>query len=100
MKILSKNNPIQRNQLEMVALIQLVLENPLIRKIEAEIDFSFIYDLVEELDSEVKTDMIYRWFLGYGFHDKVPHFSTFGKNYECPFKDTGLFAQIFYRILK
>ncbi|MGW6611264.1 transposase [Peribacillus butanolivorans] len=26
--------------------------------------------------------MAYRWFLGYGFHDKVPHFSTFGKNYE------------------
>ncbi|MFE5283333.1 transposase, partial [Bacillus subtilis] len=36
----------------------------------------------------------------YGFHDKVPHFSTFGKNYERRFKDTDLFEQIFYRILK
>ena len=43
--------------------------------------------------------MAYRWFLGYGFHDKVPHFSTFGKNYERRFKDTDLFEQIFYRIL-
>jgi hypothetical protein len=49
---------------------------------------------------ELKTNMAYRWFLGYGFHDKVPHFSTFGKNYERRFKDTDLFEQIFYRILK
>jgi hypothetical protein len=43
--------------------------------------------------------MAYRWFLGYGFHDKVPHFSMIGKNYERRFKDTDLFEQIFYRIL-
>ncbi|MCO0601490.1 transposase, partial [Peribacillus butanolivorans] len=48
---------------------------------------------------EVETNMAYRWFLGYGFHDKVPHFSTFGKNYERRFKDSDLFEQIFYRIL-
>ncbi|MBT2669605.1 transposase [Streptomyces sp. ISL-14] len=29
---------------------------------------------------EVETNMAYRCFLGFGFHDKVPHFSTFGKN--------------------
>lgn len=44
--------------------------------------------------------MAYRWFLGYGFHDKAPHFSTFGKNYERRFKETDLFEEIFYRILK
>jgi IS5 family transposase len=44
--------------------------------------------------------LAYRWFLGFGFYDKVPHFSTFGKNYERRFKDTDLFEQIFYRILK
>ncbi|WP_376708031.1 transposase [Peribacillus frigoritolerans] len=48
---------------------------------------------------KVETNMAYRWFLGYGFHDKVPHFSTFGKNYERRFKDTDLFEQIFYCIL-
>lgn len=132
MKMLSKHNSIQRDQVEMIALDQLVPENHLVRKMEAAIDFSFIYDLVEETYSavgrpsidpvilikltfiqytfgirsmrqtieELKTNMAYRWFLGYGFYDRVPHFSTFGKNYERRFKDTDLFEQIFYRILK
>ena len=30
---------------------------------------------------EIETNMAYRWFLGFGFHTEVPHFSTFGKNY-------------------
>ncbi|PLT35956.1 IS1182 family transposase [Bacillus sp. V5-8f] len=130
--MLSKYNSIQRDQLEMVTLDQLVPEDHLVRKMEAAIDFSFIYDLVKDVYSEVgrpsidpvilikltfiqytfgirsmrqtiketETNMAYRWFLGYGFHDKVPHFSTFGKNYERRFKDTDLFEQIFYRILK
>ncbi|KON88884.1 hypothetical protein AF332_20160 [Sporosarcina globispora] len=117
--MLSKHNPIQRNQIEMIALDELVPADHLVRKIEAAIDFSFIYDLVKDMYSEVgrpsidpviliklsfiqytfgirsmrqtieelKTNMAYRWFLGYGFHDKVPHFSTFGKNYERRFKD-------------
>lgn len=131
-KMLSKHNPIQRDQIEMIALDELVPADHLVRKIEAAIDFSFIYDLVKDMYSEVgrpsidpviliklsfiqytfgirsmrqtieelKTNMAYRWFLGYGFHDKVPHFSTFGKNYERRFKNTDLFEQIFYRILK
>ncbi|MCD4840363.1 IS1182 family transposase, partial [Neobacillus sedimentimangrovi] len=107
--------------------------NHLVRKIEAAIDFSFIYKLVENMYSsergrpsidpvvlikmafiqytfgirsmrktieEIETNLAYRWFLGFGFHDKVPHFSTFGKNYERRFKDTDLFQKIFYRILK
>lgn len=130
--MLSKHNPIQRDQLEMITLNQLVPASHLVRKIEAALDFSFIYDLVKDMYSEigrpsidpvilikltflqytfgirsmrqtieqVETNMAYRWFLGYGFHDKVPHFSTFGKNYERRFKDTDLFEQIFYRILK
>jgi transposase len=130
--MLSKHNSNQRDQIEMIALDQLVPANHLVRKIEAAIDFSFIYDLVKDMYSEVgrpsidpvilikltfiqytfgirsmrktieevETNMAYRWFLGYGFQDKVPHFSTFGKNYERRFKDTDLFEQIFYRILK
>ncbi|WP_342025664.1 IS1182 family transposase [Cytobacillus pseudoceanisediminis] len=130
--MLSKHNPIQRDQIEMVALDELVPADHLVRKIEAAINFSFIYDLAKDKYSEkgrpsidpvilikltfiqytfgirsmrqtieeLKTNMAYRWFLGYGFHDKVPHFSTFGKNYERRFKDTDLFEQIFYRILK
>ena len=45
MRMLSKNNPIQRDQLEMVTLDQLVPQDHLVRKMEASLDFSFIYDL-------------------------------------------------------
>lgn len=131
--MLSKNTQINRDQIEMIALDQLVPADHLVRKIEAAVDFSFIYPLVEGLYStergrssidpvvlikmafiqytfgirsmrqtikEIETNMAYRWFLGFGFYDKVPHFSTFGKNYERRFKDTDLFEQIFYHILK
>jgi transposase len=43
---------------------------------------------------EMKTNVAYRWFLGYGFSEKIPHFSTCGKNYVRRFKDTE------YRILR
>jgi transposase len=132
-RMLTKNTQMNREQLEMITLEQLVPENHLVRKVDAAIDFSFIYPLVQELYSsdrgrpsvdpvilikmafiqymfgirsmrktieEIETNFAYRWFLGYGFQDKVPHFSTFGKNYERRFKDTDLFEQIFYRILK
>lgn len=131
--MLSKQTPINRDQIEMIALDQLVPANHLVRKMEAALDFSFVYPLVESMYSsergrpsidpvvlikmafiqytfgirsmrktieEIETNIAYRWFLGYGFYDKVPHFSTFGKNYERRFKDTDLFEQIFYRILK
>lgn len=49
--------------------------------------------------SEAEVNIAYRWFLGYGFQEKIPHFSTFGKNYERRFKDSDLFEKIFVRIL-
>jgi transposase len=131
--MLFKREENNRNQIEMVALDQLVPENHLVRKIENAINFDFIYKLVEEkycLDNgrpsidpvvlikmvfiqylfgirsmrqtilEIETNVAYRWFLGYGFSEKIPHFSTFGKNYVRRFKDTELFEQIFYRILR
>lgn len=36
---------------------------------------------------QLKTNVACRWFLGYGFQDKDPHFLTFGKNYKRRFKD-------------
>ncbi len=106
--MLSKQYSIQREQIEMITLEQLVLANLLVRKIESALNFSFIYELVEGMYSEVgrlsiepdiliklafiqytfgirsmrktneevDTNMAYRRFLGYGFHDKVPHLST------------------------
>ena len=48
---------------------------------------------------EIEVNVAYRWFLGLEMLDKVPHFSTFGKNYTRRFKDTDLFEQIFTHIL-
>ena len=44
--------------------------------------------------------MAYRWILGYGLNDKIPHFTTFGKNYVRRFKDTDIFEKIFIHILE
>lgn len=49
---------------------------------------------------EIEVNVAYRWFLGLEMMDKVPHFSTFGKNYSRRFKDTDLFEQIFSHILQ
>lgn len=48
---------------------------------------------------EIEVNVAYRWLLGLDMTDKVPHFSTFGKNYTRRFKDTDLFEQIFTHIL-
>ena len=49
---------------------------------------------------EIEVNLAYRWFLGIGIYDKVPHFSTFGKNYTRRFKGTDLFEQIFSKVLQ
>lgn len=48
---------------------------------------------------EIEVNMAYRWFLGYGFNEEIPHFSTFGKNYSRRFANTDIFEQIFEQIL-
>lgn len=129
--MISKNNN-NVNQIQIVSLEQLVPEDHLLRKIDAAVDFSFIYDLVEDKYStetgrpsidpvtlikipmiqymfgiksmrqtikNIEVNVAYRWFLGLGFYDSVPHFSTFGKNYKRRFEGTDLFEQIFTNIL-
>ncbi|MDR7235489.1 hypothetical protein J2Y02_000094 [Neobacillus drentensis] len=49
--MLTKNTEINRYQIEMIALEQLVPGNQLVRKIEAAIDFSFIYSHVQDMYS-------------------------------------------------
>ena len=46
----------------------------------------------------IEVNFAYRWYLGYGLSEEVPHFSTFGKNYPRRFDGTGLFETIFARI--
>lgn len=45
---------------------------------------------------EIEVNIAYRWYLGYGFKEKIPHFSTFGKNYKRRFQDTDIFNEIFF----
>lgn len=129
--MISKNGR-REPQMQIVSLEQLVPEDHLLRKIDAAVDFDFIYDLVEDRYStetgrpsidpvtlikipiiqymfgiksmrqtikEIEVNVAYRWFLGLDFYDKVPHFSTFGKNYKRRFEGTDLFEQIFQQIL-
>lgn len=48
---------------------------------------------------EIQVNMAYRWFCNLDIMDEVPHFTTFGKNYERRFKNTNIFQSIFDRIL-
>jgi transposase len=49
--------------------------------------------------NDAEVNVAYRWFLGYGLQEKIPHFTTFGKNYERRFKESDLFEKIFVKIL-
>jgi len=51
--MMTKNQFNEREQLEMLAIDQLVPQDHLVRKLEAAIDFSFIYPLVKDLYSEL-----------------------------------------------
>lgn len=122
----------ERTQVEIVSLEEMVPANHLVRKLDAAIDFSFIYDYVQDLYQpygresidpvvlvkiaiiqyvfgipsmrktieEITVNFAYRWFLGYGMHEAIPHFSTFGKNYSRRFQDSDLFEQIFREVLQ
>lgn len=48
---------------------------------------------------EIQVNIAYRWYIGYGFHEQIPHFSTFGKNYKRRFEGTDIFDEIFKQIL-
>ena len=130
--MMTQNADKKREQLQMFSMDAMVPQDHLLRLIDKAIDWTFIYDLVEEKYSpnhgrpsmdpvmlikipfiqylygiksmrqtcrEIEVNVAYRWFLGLDMLDKVPHFSTFGKNYTRRFKDTDLFEQIFERIL-
>jgi len=49
---------------------------------------------------EIEVNVAYRWFIGYDLFEKIPHFSTFGKNYSRRFQGTDIFERIFLRILE
>jgi len=42
-----------------------------------------------------RSKYVYRWFIEYDLNQKVPHFSTFRKNYTRRFKETDAFERIY-----
>lgn len=129
--MMGKRNTHDRRQMEITSLEDLVPQDHLVRKLDAAMDLSFIYDEVKDLYSEfgregidpvvlfkiviiqyvfgissmrktisdIQVNVAYRWYLGYGLYEEIPHFSTFGKNYTRRFKDSDIFEKIFTRIL-
>lgn len=49
--------------------------------------------------SEIEVNAAYRWYLGYSFNEKIPHFTTYVKNYSKRFGDNYLFQEFFEVIL-
>ena len=48
---------------------------------------------------EIKVNNSFRWFLGLTLDDKVPHFTTYGKNYSRRFQDKQVISAIFSYVL-
>ena len=63
------------------------------------IKFLFGIRSIRQTIREIEVNMAYRWFLGYGMTEEIPHFTTFGKNYERRFANSGIFEKIFEHIL-
>jgi transposase/transcription elongation factor Elf1 len=63
------------------------------------IQYTFGIKSMRQTIREIAVNMAYRWFLGYGMIEPVPHFSTFGKNYTRRFVKSDVFEKIFERIL-
>lgn len=73
-----------RPSVDPVVLIKMVL-----------IQYLFDIRSMRQTIKEIETNVAYRWFIGYGFSEKIPHFSTFGKNYVRRFHDTDLLDKFF-----
>lgn len=64
------------------------------------IQFLFGIRSMRQTIKEIEVNIAYRWFLGLGVTDPVPHFSTFGKNYVRRFAESKVFEKIFKLILE
>jgi len=78
-----------RPSIDPVVLVKMVL-----------IQYLFGIRSMRQTVKEIEVNVAYRWFLGLGLSDPVPHFTTFGKNYKRRFEGSGLFEEIFARILE
>lgn len=63
------------------------------------IQFLFGIKSMRQTIKEIDVNVAYRWFLGYGFTEKIPNYSTFSQNYRRRFVGTDIFEKIFKHIL-
>lgn len=63
------------------------------------IQYMFGIKSMRQTVKEIEVNVAYRWFLGFDFIEKVPHYSTFSKNYERRFANSTIFDDIFKEIL-
>lgn len=61
----------------------------------------YLYGIRSErqLEKEIQLNVAYRWFLGLGLTDKVPHHSTISWNRCNRFNDTEVFQEVFDHIV-
>lgn len=78
-----------RPSIDPVVLIKIVL-----------IQYMYGISSMRQTIRDIEVNVAYRWFLGYGLAEEIPHFSTFSKNYERRFQGTDLFDKIFAKILE
>lgn len=63
------------------------------------INYLYGYNSMRRTIRECEVNNAYRWFIGYDLMERIPHFTTFGKNYKRRFEGTDLFEKIFTRVL-
>lgn len=88
-EVIDLYSPVGKPSIDPVVLIKIVL-----------IQYLFGIPSMRQTIRDIEVNVAYRWFLGYSLQEKIPHFSTFNKNYERRFKDTDLFEVIFRKILE
>ncbi|HUO59180.1 MAG TPA: IS1182 family transposase [Candidatus Acidoferrales bacterium] len=61
----------------------------------------YLYGITSErkLIEELRMHLAWRWFTGLGFDQEIPHHSTFSKNRHGRFQESGLFQELFERIV-
>ena len=74
-KVKDLYSPLGAPSIDPVVLIKIVL-----------IQYLFGIPSMRQTIREIEVNVAYRWFLGYSLTEKIPHFSTFNKNYERRFK--------------
>lgn len=77
-----------RNSIDPVSLIKIAF-----------VQYMFGIRSMRQTIKELEVNLAYKWFCGFGITEKVPHFTTFGKNYSRRFADNDIFEKIFNRIL-